>query len=950
MIYKEHFLELFINGQKAELESQRSLNLRFQNVLFNPEKISSTQAEYSFEFELPSTPKNDKIFDYANNLSKLNKFRRRLNAEVYADGILIFEGTIVINGYKEKKYSCNLVSVKTYSLEDIFGDKTMNQIKWEIPFEGATDRQYSMDYYNGMVDSDVKFPIVSYGAFPKDPYFKDDSGGDYTPLHDLDKWNKWYIETFYPSPKLTTTLKKAFETAGYSVGGDIFNNPYLSNIYMSTNLADGQDPQYNVGNPKFGKIDLSVSWTTKDDIPPSAGDSGKTYGITQELKFPYFRVGNDENVNKNENSEYNFKNVRLYNMLEEGNVTVNQPVSYMYQPNENLIVIPATGFYKVNMQVTGGLNTTSSFHASHFVKNEASEIEEQDIELTPNFNEICPLEIQLVRNYDENLELIKGKWNRYYRDGNPNNATYLGGQNARDYLTCFPHEAPKSVSPLPTKMNDLTRNWTPYLTGDWGDYYNDGEIMCYDQSVSPGFICGFSSMGKSDSNGVVAAMKNGYSWSKMTSSENHSLYNQQGYSYYIAVWGEVGYEYQGELNKNTYPNAPTSTISTTSNSMQGSISTLVWLEKNDILRLYAVHRDYNTIDLESVSYKTNANVTLSIEAATPKIYSKVVKSGYGYTSPVEFNDKLEIPNFFNSDTKISDWITNVKNAFNLDIIQNGNTVEINTHKKLENGIISAVELDNRVNSSEAEVGMINYPRSMAVKYKTDKDEWGFERSAVEAAGGDESVLDEEDWEKYADSGYTVIELNDDSYVSSTSDISLQFSYTWYDNFNWYAVNADNEQSTSPPITLRIPTISKYSYMIDAGHNYDELEKHDGYGLAQRFWFAPNQTPMYVYVDTYPAERVTLYEPTNLYTNYRDINFNLSYKTSENSILTEFFNYMPYLASNYVEVDAYITADEYNRLKNGALIHFDSDIYYPVEISGYDATGVNPTTIKMMKKI
>ena len=204
MIYKEHFVELFINGQKAELESQRSLNLRFQNVLFNPEKISSTQAEYSFEFELPSTPKNDKIFDYANNLSKLNKFRRRLNAEVYADGILIFEGTIVINGYKEKKYSCNLVSVKTYSLEDIFGDKTMNQIKWEIPFEGATDRQYSMDYYNGMVDSDVKFPIVSYGAFPKDPYFKDDSGGDYTPLHDLDRWNKWYIETFYPSPKLTT--------------------------------------------------------------------------------------------------------------------------------------------------------------------------------------------------------------------------------------------------------------------------------------------------------------------------------------------------------------------------------------------------------------------------------------------------------------------------------------------------------------------------------------------------------------------------------------------------------------------------------------------------------------------------------------------------------------------------------------------------------------------------
>ena len=64
MIYKESLLELWVNGNKVELEDQKSLNMRFNNVLFDPTKISSTQAEYSFEFELPATPKNNIIFDY----------------------------------------------------------------------------------------------------------------------------------------------------------------------------------------------------------------------------------------------------------------------------------------------------------------------------------------------------------------------------------------------------------------------------------------------------------------------------------------------------------------------------------------------------------------------------------------------------------------------------------------------------------------------------------------------------------------------------------------------------------------------------------------------------------------------------------------------------------------------------------------------------------------------
>ena len=57
-----------------------------------------------------------------------------------------------------------------------------------------------------------------------------------------------------------------------------------------------------------------------------------------------------------------------------------------------------------------------------------------------------------------------------------------------------------------------------------------------------------------------------------------------------------------------------------------------------------------------------------------------------------------------------------------------------------------------------------------------------------------------------------------------------------------------------------------------------------------------------------------------------------------------------LSSNYVKIDVNLNPDEYNAIKGGALVHFDSDLYYTSEIQGYDASGRNPTTLKLIKKI
>lgn len=954
MTYKEHLIELYVNGNKVELEDQKSINMRFNNVLQDPTKVTSTQAEYSFEFELPATPRNNTIFDYANNLGKLNKFHQRYNAEVYADGTVIFSGTITINSYKNKKYKVNLVSVKVYSLDEIFGDETMDKIPWYVPFDGVD----TINERNTMLDTEVVFPFVSYGVFQKNPYSKDNVASDYTSKYDLDQWNTWYVESFPPSVNVMETLRKAFEYKDYMVGGGAFQDKFLSDIYSSVNLADGQSPTYNLGNPKFGKVELEAFWNS-DGV-----------GYTQSLKYPYWRIGGTWSVDTSqvENSEWNFSSVQLYDILEKGSVTVNN-FSYMYQPNEHIIVIPADGWYKIDLTVSATLNedTSSSFTASQYCRESCwtYNVEEANVPIPINFRTTTPIEIQLVRNYDDNIELIRGKNIYNVKSGNPSETTWCNMPNHYNMVCPYPHEkigwgwwlggffAGDYDNAPPTRTDNFESGNTFYNWDYSIGYINqDNTLMMYDQAVSKAFICGFTSLGNDNGGGCAAVMKNGYSWSKTVSDKNEAIYTQPGYD---AASSPVGIYPTDEIfttatthNQNTYIDSPNQYFSQTYTSVAGNISCMVYLNKNDKLQLYAVHRDYS-MGGYSLSYKTSAHVNLRVEAASPDSYANLIRKNYGYYSPTEFDVDLRLSNFFNKEVKISDWVQQISDAFNLEIIQNGKSVEINTKKKFANDILAAVDIDDRTNSDDAESQVIDYPKSMAVKYKIDMDEWGAERSAVEAAGGDESVLNTDDWKKLVDSGYTVIQLSDDAYATSTSDKNLQFSYTWYQNFNWYAVNNQFHKTSDTPVRLKIPCISKFTYMID-GYDYEESMKHDGYGQPQRFWFRPSGTGCYVWTRTYPPERVMLFEPKNLYTNYQDIYLNLSYKNTEQSLLTQYFNVNAYLASNYVEVDVYLSPDEYNRIKNGSLIHFDSDLYIPIEIDGYDPSGNNPTTIKMMKKV
>lgn len=992
MISSRHYIELWVNGKMVELEDQDSLGIRLNAVLFNPTKVTTTKSEYSFSFDVPSTPNNDRIFNYANNLSRLNKFHGRYTAKVVADGDEIFNGSMIIEKYdaSKKMYSCNLVNVKTNTLEDIFKEKKLTDYKWMIDYSGAT----TINAVNSDMSSKYYFPFLSYGVFQKDYISSDQVGNTYSSKFLIDKYCKFYHSSFFPSINVSEEIRQLFEKEGYTVNGSLFTDPWLSNVYSSVNLNDEQVPMYNVGNPLFGKVDISFHWDNKSSVL-SDGTTMSTIGnggIVQDLSYPFYRVdGRMTDLSQfhgDTSIVYNFDKILLYGMLDSKNnksVTVTSNTkSYMYDPNEMVIVIPTDGWYKITFECRNiSLDkSTTTFKAKQWnaTYNSKDAFEKREMTITKDSFDTCPLEIQLVKNYDNNVELIKGDTNIVYETGNPNDKTYtIKGNgytgstvdNRYEWRTSFPHQELQGAT-SPTKTDNIVTTVISNQNSGFGNqslgggfngggsfgngsfgggnkrpststtqsssstsskykslgYVPSDGMFPYDQAVSTAFICGYSSMGSE----CVSVMRRGYSWSRLSSVYNNIFATVSGMTLLYAESGQTK-EKATEYQTNTYKNAShTLTKTKSGNNGSFSVTCLTYLKRNDILEPMAIQRDY-----EGQRYSYSLDGRLTVQAITNRGEEALRNDKYfSASSPTEFPTQLNLFDFTNNETKASDWISNIQKAFNLEIKTEGNTVTIDVKKTPNSRIGYAVDIDDRINQYEAESEYISYPRSMSVKYKINKDEWGFEKTVSQ------DHINDADWYDYGDSGYTVIQLNDDTYETSSQDIQTDFSYTYYDIFKFKNVDVNGNEGTSEKLIL-LPVIELSQYMAD-GYGYDEAMKHDGYSLSQRFWFRQQPSTDGVYLHDNLHEFVKFSIPTN----HLD-DFNLSYKDSEKSILTEYFTCNPMLDSNYVNVDVYMSPSEYKDIKNGSFVHFDSDLYVVSEMEGYDPSGIDKVSLKLIKK-
>lgn len=933
-------IDILVNGQRVDILDRNSINLRLNNVLYDPTEINNVQAEYSFSFNLPTTPNNNRIFDYANVLAKLNKFSNTYKCEVYSDEILIFEGNLRIQSIKKGFYNVNLVNIKINTLEDIFGDMRLNEVEWSIPFNGAP----SINTYNADGNSKVIFPLISYGVFQKDPISTNYDYNNYTGKTVIDNYTRFYYESFSPSANLIELVKRLFEQRGYNVSGDVFRDERLNYIYMSTNIADDQKPTYNIGNPTLGKASVTAEFSNYYNV-----NNGQQYNagyLEHDLSFPY-----QGHYYRDSGTEYNWPSVDIYDIWASETSRVVPGTNYLF--DDNCIVIPADGLYKVSMVANITLPAQTIVAQEYFKQGTNYDPDWHNVTLNNSLKDDMPVEIQLVRNENE-CELIHGSKQWMFSAGSRTS-------NVQTWYTAYPHEqlyssknptsadaqyggsrkenigdhiiATKSVASSrrpgrpgtqpdtpSTPVDPSTPSTQPTVVERFEGYMpKDGQLLAYDPWVNPNFIAGVSTVGE----GTPSFIKNGYSWNQAESTLINSRYNCNGYqSLQSQGRSPVTYSWTNtSFNKNELIDAPGNTITLSDRSFVGSVSGIVELKKDDVLMLKALARHWEN-NAGSVKYKFDCTVSVTIEAYSPNDINTIESKQRTWNSPSEFDVDLRIGEFLNKETKASDFINNFLKEFNLSFVNEGKNVYINTQRFRLEEPKYCINLDNRVN--EAEATPIEYPGYMDIKYKIDTEEWGFEQTVPE------DKINLPDWKEYGDYGSSRIEFTGDN---TSEEIQLNTSYTYYD---WFLVTTEGALRM-----VEMPVISKAEWMIE-GVSYDESMKHDGKGLPLRYWFRGYNTFDYILInkvfDSY------IYDVRKEYKG-----LTLSYKDEPGTILTEYFNVQPDLGTNFISVDCYLTANEYQLIKNGADVIFDSDIYIVSEIQGFDASGLNKTTLKLIKK-
>lgn len=960
-ITKRHNLSIVVNGEQLDVESQDKINLRINNTVYNPEKVSVTQSEYSFSFNVPQTPRNNRIFGFANIPSVKGKFVRQYNTYVYADNVEIFNGLLRISSISDGNYKCNLISVKNSSIDEIFGEKKMNEIKWDVPYLGAS----TQNAVNEQDDPDYFYPLVCYGAFQKIPYntsiytSDDEITKQYTSTNQIDLTTQIWEDTFVPSPKLIEVVKRMIEQSGYQWSGDVFNDDLITKLYLSSSIASDQDPLYNLGSD-IGRIKIDYDFRTKVEWYEGSNIWFDAEHSERDLKYPELPKlkGNNPYISIKEPNDP----ARIYNVWKNESSTwegILAPKTVFAKTKANndrmwqdgMFIAPTSGLYRIKMNGTLTMNGTDRTAIRNDVKYVPYQIFGGRFDFTNDsvektFDNLT-YELQLVKNGDEELEFIATESDNWLV------------HNPTDYATMntlgdYPHESYSGKKGIEGLAIDINLGFdTSWYKQYWA------KTRGYDPIVDPNFIMGFSTASRG-----WGIQKRGKSYNALSPTFHYNNYRCDGYQLNYKN-GQTGVVTKTNTDYQKWNDAhiPESVVRKWSGKeYEGTGYALIWLEKNDTLEMKLLTKDWrnyknngaptgdNEYDYEQIFHDVSVKGYVEIEAFSPS--RKDLTRNY-YAQSV-FGQNLNLGNFLNKEEAQKDFFNNFLTTFNLSCNIEGGTMTINKNV-MGNKTSECVELDDRVNIDEAEHEVIDFPTSLQVKWTIADDESGFYHSVGE------DHINDDNWKDWADIGSEKIEFMENGFKNNDISKTSKFSYNWMMPFTLsylWSQGADGKWTTNllATKTVMLPIIAKDENFID-GADYEEMMQKDGRSLKQRLWFKGDLLDEYI-----PSQNGATAEnsilatgddfkewmrvclPTNLY-NGQDV---LKFTNEEGSILRRYFNVNQDTDSNYTTIEAYLTPQEYIRIKNGAMVRFDNDRYQICSITGYDPSGGNKTKLKLMK--
>lgn len=341
-------LKLYINNQLADLGEDKDVDIKFNREFVDLNQIDSRKGDYSYSIKIPKNDVNNRIFQSANVINTIDKFVRN---EEY-EGMVVKEGDSTITGFikllkiSDTFYELALISNNVAWAKLIQG-KNLNELTngdgtpWELPFVGnyADARQYSFQWYQDNFDYksyDVTFPLIPRGIF----------------FHSANtNPNNFFTDSLSildipPAVYHLKVVKKIFENIGWTVDGDLFNDPEHQKLIMPFTSAE-----------KYGWNYSTIAYSAAS-------------GATEGVYYRYARLGSTADTysstfhyepgtnsltqsawyepNHTINNGVNFFQFRFVNIGDTGGTTLINGNEYFSSVNE----VPFT--INFNVTFTGG--------------------------------------------------------------------------------------------------------------------------------------------------------------------------------------------------------------------------------------------------------------------------------------------------------------------------------------------------------------------------------------------------------------------------------------------------------------------------------------------------------------------------------------------------------------------------------------------------------------------
>lgn len=229
--------ELFIEGQKADINEQISVQLTF--AIDDVANFASRETSFSKQIVLPGTAANHSIFGHIYEMGSNNPFSpgqpnigaafnvaQTSRAELRLNGLLVLRGVFRVTGIIKEgdfiEYEGALFGELSGLMSEI-SNKKLEDLDFSDYDHTLTHTNIS-DSWDNVPGSGYFYPLIDYGLYRETAVL---SG-----LND-----DYEIGTFRPAFYVKEYIDKMFEAAGYTYDSNFFDSAYFKSLIIPHNQA-----------------------------------------------------------------------------------------------------------------------------------------------------------------------------------------------------------------------------------------------------------------------------------------------------------------------------------------------------------------------------------------------------------------------------------------------------------------------------------------------------------------------------------------------------------------------------------------------------------------------------------------------------------------------------------------------------------------------------------------